>query len=147
MLNAPDPKLLNYLGCHGAGGLAPPLIPAVKLFQVFSVCHHCMFLELPKVSGTVLAKIGDNVLFKCEYNGPQTIAWYKDKKKLDVKSKAKGKLMNKRRGKQHLNLPLTNITSNSTGIYGCGVVFDNSTFLTTIKLELFGKSDFTTSTI
>ncbi|CAB4010177.1 hemicentin-1 isoform X3 [Paramuricea clavata] len=92
--------------------------------------------ELPKVSGKSLVKVGDNVLFKCEYKGPQTIAWYKDNKKLDVKSKATGKLMNKRRGKQHLNLPLTNITSDSTGIYGCGVVFDNSTFLTTIKLEL-----------
>ena len=91
-----------------------------------------MFLELPKLIGKSLVKPGDNVLLTCKHTGSHAITWYKDNKKIKSKRKSKGQLMNN-------TLLLTNITSDSSGTYGCSVVIDKRSFTSTIKVDVFGK--------
>lgn len=97
-------------------------------------------LELPKVIGNSLVKAGSNADFKCEYTGPQTIAWYKNGK--EIQNNRGGKVKNTNQRKQSLGLHLSNITSSDT--YSCGATFDkNQTAFTDIKLEIFGELVFT----
>ena len=90
----------------------------------------------PNVFGKTLVKVGGNADLTCKYKGHQTIAWYKDGKK--IQNSRDKSVTNTNQWQQSVRLRLTNITS--SGVYGCGATFDNNqTVFTTIKLQIFGE--------
>ena len=92
---------------------------------------------MPIITGKSFVKDGDDVSFKCEYRGSQSIAWYKDDTKI-INVGNKGKVKNSKY--QRLTLSLKNVTSNAEGEYKCGAKFDDNNIAnTSIKLDVFGK--------